>query len=171
MQTTNLEARVKPINCNHYINGEFVASESGKTFENINPATEEVLGIVAEGGKAEVDRAVNAARQALKGEWRDIPLRERSAILRKIGDLILERKEELAVLESLDTGKPLWLSKNVDIERAAYNFHFFADYMTSVGSESYQQDDVALHYAVRKPVGVVGLINPWNLPLLLMTWK
>jgi len=169
--TTDTEVRVKPIDATHYINGEYLKLEDGKTFENINPATEEVLGTVAEGGKAEVDKAVSAARKALKGEWATLPVRERSAIIRKIGDLILERKEELAQLESLDTGKPIWLSRSVDIERGAYNFHFFADYMTTVGTEAYQQDDVALHYAVRKPVGVVGLINPWNLPLLLMTWK
>src|SRR5699024_2936154 len=100
-----------------------------------------------------------------------MPLKKRSNIIRKIGDLILERQEELAVLESLDTGKPLWLSTNVDIDRAANNFYFFADYMTTVGTEAYQQDDIAMHYAVRRPVGVVGLINPWNLPLFLLTWK
>lgn len=165
------ESKVKPIDCKHYINGEFIPSKNGKTFNNINPATEEVLGAVAEGGKEEVDLAVQVAKKALKGDWRSLPLRSRSAILRKIGDLILERKEELAMLETLDTGKPLWLSKSVDIERAAYNFHFFADYMISIGTETYHQDDIAIHYAVRRPVGVVGLINPWNLPLLLMTWK
>lgn len=169
MATTEVQAKVKPIDCHHYIDGEVVRST--KQFKNINPATEEVLGVVSEGGKEEVDRAVRAARRALKGEWGKMPLRERSAILRKIGDLILERKEELAVLESLDTGKPLWLARQVDIPRAAYNFHFFADYMTSVGTDAYQQDDIAFHYAIRRPVGVVGLINPWNLPLLLMTWK
>ncbi|AXI08117.1 aldehyde dehydrogenase family protein [Oceanobacillus sp. 143] len=171
MQTTETKPNVKPIDCSHYINGEYLQSKDGKTFENVNPATEEVLGVVAEGGKEEVDYAVGVARKALKGEWGNMPVRERSAIIRKIGDLILERKEELATLESLDTGKPLWLSKKVDIDRAAYNFHFFADYMTTVGTEAYQQDDIALHYAIRRPVGVVGLINPWNLPLLLMTWK
>ncbi|RDW20143.1 5-carboxymethyl-2-hydroxymuconate semialdehyde dehydrogenase [Oceanobacillus arenosus] len=171
MQTTETMIKVSPIDCSHYINGEYVKSENGKTFENVNPATEKVLGTVAEGGKEEVDRAVGVARKALKGEWGNMPIRQRSAIVRKIGDLILERKEELAILESLDTGKPLWLSKKVDIDRAAYNFHFFADYMTTVGTEAYQQDDLALHYAIRRPVGVVGLINPWNLPLLLMTWK
>ncbi|RKQ32656.1 aldehyde dehydrogenase [Oceanobacillus halophilus] len=171
MQTTETETVVKPINCSHYINGKYVPSSNGKTFENVNPATEEVLGVVAEGGKEEVDQAVKSAKKALKGEWSTLPLRKRSAIVRKIGDLILERKSELATLESLDTGKPLWLSKSVDIDRAAYNFHFFADYMISVGTESYQQDDIAIHYAVRRPTGVVGLINPWNLPLLLMTWK
>ncbi|SEI04839.1 aminomuconate-semialdehyde/2-hydroxymuconate-6-semialdehyde dehydrogenase [Halobacillus karajensis] len=167
MQTT----KTKAIDCSHYIDGGYVKSNSGKSFKNVNPATEEVLGTVAEGGKEEVDQAVRAARKALNGEWGGMPLKKRSNIIRKIGDLILERKEELAELESLDTGKPLWLSNNVDIDRAANNFYFFADYMTSVGTEAYQQDDIAIHYAVRRPVGVVGLINPWNLPLFLMTWK
>ncbi|MFG6150273.1 aldehyde dehydrogenase [Halobacillus sp. B23F22_1] len=167
MQTTKTQA----IDCVHYIDGGYVKSNNGKAFNNVNPATEEVLGSVAEGGKEEVDQAVRAARKALTGEWGSMPLRTRSNIIRKIGDLILERKEELAELESLDTGKPLWLSNKVDIDRAANNFYFFADYMTSVGTEAYQQDDIAIHYAVRRPVGVVGLINPWNLPLFLMTWK
>ncbi|MBU8566426.1 aldehyde dehydrogenase [Virgibacillus pantothenticus] len=162
--------KIKPFDCFHYINGSYI-NGNGKTFENINPATEEVLGRVALGGQEEVNLAVDAARMAMKGKWSTIPLRERSAMIRKIGDLILERKEHLATLETLDTGKPIWLSKNVDIERAAYNFYFFADYMTTLGTEAYQQDDIAIHYAVRRPVGVVGLINPWNLPLFLMTWK
>lgn len=99
-----------------------------------------------------------------------MPLEERSKILRKIGDLILERQEELARLESLDTGKPFSLANAIDIPRAAYNFHHFADYIISVGTEAYQQEDRnALHYSVRKPVGVVGIIKPWNLPLLLLT--
>jgi aminomuconate-semialdehyde/2-hydroxymuconate-6-semialdehyde dehydrogenase len=171
MRATKEKPDIKAIDCFHYIDGEYVPSKSGKTFENINPATKEVLGTVAHGGTEEVDLAVSAARKALKGDWGSMPLRQRSAVIRKIGDLIKERHEELAVLEALDTGKPLWLARNVDIDRAAYNFHFFADYMTTVGTEAYQQDDIAMHYAVRRPVGVVGLINPWNLPLLLMTWK
>ncbi|RKL67088.1 5-carboxymethyl-2-hydroxymuconate semialdehyde dehydrogenase [Salipaludibacillus neizhouensis] len=159
------------IDCQHFINGQYRESLSKKTFENINPANEDILGSVAEGGKEDIDLAVSSARRALKGRWKTMPVTERSKILRKVGDLILERKEELAQLESLDTGKPIWLSRSVDIPRAAYNFHFFADYMTSVGTEAYQHDDLAMNYAVRKPVGVVGLINPWNLPLLLLTWK
>lgn len=171
MQLETVTSKVKPMDCLHFINGEFVKSKSGKTFENINPATKEVLGVVQLGSKEEVDEAVKAARAALKGEWGRMPLKKRSQIIRKIGDIILERLDELAVLESLDTGKPLWLSKSVDIDRAANNFHFFADYVTTVGNEAFQQDDIAIHYSVRKPVGVVGLINPWNLPLLLLTWK
>jgi aminomuconate-semialdehyde/2-hydroxymuconate-6-semialdehyde dehydrogenase len=91
--------------------------------------------------------------------------------LRRIGDLILERQEELAYLESYDTGKPVSLAKKIDVPRAAYNFHFFADYITSVSNEAQQQDDQAIHYSYRRPVGVVGIIKPWNLPLLLLTWK
>lgn len=170
MQETEVKKQTG-INCYHYIDGEYISSFNGETFDNINPATEEVLGTVAKGGKKEADIAIAAARKALTGEWGSMPAGERSKILRKVGDLILERQEELARLETLDTGKPYSLSNSLDIPRAASNFHFFADYMISVGNESYQQDDKALHYSVRKPVGVVGLINPWNLPLLLMTWK
>lgn len=166
-QATN----VKPIDCLHFINGKHMPSLNGKTFENFNPATGEVMGTVAEGGKEEVELAVQAARRALKGPWGAMTLNDRSKMIRRIGDLILERKDEFAALESLDTGKPLWLSGSVDIARSAYNFHFFADYMISMGTEAYQQDNVAINYAIRRPVGVVGLINPWNLPLLLLTWK
>ncbi|MFC5588987.1 aldehyde dehydrogenase [Sporosarcina soli] len=163
--------KVQAIDCRHFINGKFVELKKGKSFENINPATEEVIGLVAEGGKEEVDIAVTAARKALDGPWKTFTLEERSKILRRIGDLILERQDELARLEALDTGKPVSLANSVDIPRAAYNFHFFADYIISVGTDAYQQNEEALHYAIRRPVGVVGIIKPWNLPLLLLTWK
>jgi aminomuconate-semialdehyde/2-hydroxymuconate-6-semialdehyde dehydrogenase len=167
MQQTTIE----PINCLHFINGKFVPSLDGKTFDNVNPATEELLGTVAEGGGAEIDLAVTAARKALKGPWKKMSANERIAVLRKVGDLILERKDELAALESLDTGKPIWLSGSIDIPRSAYNFHFFSDYIRTITNEATQMDDVALNYAIRRPVGVIALINPWNLPLLLLTWK
>lgn len=173
MQTQARVERIKtkPIDCLHFIDGKYVPSKNGKTFTNINPATEQVMGTVAEGGKEEIDLAVAAAKRAFEGSWRRMPAGERARIIRRIGDIILERKDELAALESFDTGKPYGLASNIDIPRAAYNFHFFADYMASVGTEAYQMDDVALNYAIRRPLGVVGLINPWNLPLLLMTWK
>lgn len=162
---------VKPFDCQHYINGRYFPSENGSTFDNINPATQEIIGSVAEGGKKEVDLAVAAARLALNGRWKNMTADERIRIIRKVGDIILERKDELARLETLDTGKPLSLSSNLDIPRAAFNFHFFADFMRGAGTEAYQTDDLAINYAIRRPVGVVGLINPWNLPLLLLTWK
>jgi aminomuconate-semialdehyde/2-hydroxymuconate-6-semialdehyde dehydrogenase len=168
---TDQKIQIKPIDCLHFINGEYQASVNSKAFKNINPANEEVLGTVAEGGAEEIDLAVQAAKKALKGPWKKMTAHDRAAVLRRIGDIILERKDELAALESMDTGKPIWLSSTIDIPRSAYNFHFFADYMRSLGTEAYQTDDVAINYSIRRPVGVVGLINPWNLPLLLLTWK
>ncbi|RXI98305.1 aldehyde dehydrogenase [Anaerobacillus alkaliphilus] len=163
--------RIQPIDCRHFIDGQYVDSTSLKTFDNINPATETVIGKIAEGGKEEINLAVAAAKKALKGPWKDLTTRERSDLLRRIGDGILARKEELAVLEAMDTGKPYELALEMDITRSAHNFYFFSDYLTSLGNESYQQDDKAIHYSIRRPVGVVGMINPWNLPLLLLTWK
>ncbi|WP_256761953.1 aldehyde dehydrogenase [Cohnella sp. WQ 127256] len=166
MQTTTVT-----MDCLHFIDGQFVPSLNGTTFDNINPATEEKLGIVAEGGAPEVDLAVKAARRALSGPWKTMTANDRITILRRIGDLIIQRNDELARLESLDTGKPSWLSGSIDIPRSAYNFHFFSDYIRTITTEATQMDNVALNYAIRVPVGVVGLINPWNLPLLLLTWK
>ncbi|WP_275900786.1 aldehyde dehydrogenase [Paenibacillus periandrae] len=161
----------KPVDCLHFINGQFVSSLDGKTFDNINPSTEQVLGTVAEGGAAEIHLAVKAAKKALKGPWMKMGANERVAILRKVGDLILARQDQLAALESMDTGKPIWLSGSIDIPRSAYNFHFFSDYIRTITTETTQMDNIALNYAVRSPLGVIGLINPWNLPLLLLTWK
>ncbi|WP_110929270.1 aldehyde dehydrogenase [Bacillus massiliglaciei] len=168
---TVLEKTVKAFDCKHFINGQYLPSDNGKSFNNINPATKEVLGTVAEGGKAEINLAVSAARRALNGPWKRMTSDERIKVIRRIGDIILERQEELARLESLDTGKPLSLSNSLDIPRSAFNFHFFADYLRGIGTEAYQTDNLAINYAVRRPVGVIGLINPWNLPLLLLTWK
>lgn len=103
---------------------------------------------------------MGAAKRALNGTWKKMSSNDRINVIRRIGDIILERKDELARLESLDTGKPYWLSSTIDIPRAAYNFHFFADYLRGLGTEAYQTDDVAINYSVRRPVGVVGLINP-----------
>lgn len=166
-----IKSTVKPFDCQHFINGEYVPSINGKSFQNINPATKEVLGTVAEGGKEEIDLAVAAARKALKGPWKTMSSDARIKVIRKIGDIILGRLDELAELETLDTGKALSLAKSLDIPRSAYNFHFFADYLRSVGTEAYEMEGTAINYAVRRPTGVIGLINPWNLPLLLLTWK
>jgi aminomuconate-semialdehyde/2-hydroxymuconate-6-semialdehyde dehydrogenase len=171
MQVTEKKNKTLPIDCKHFIDGQYIPSFNQKTFLNINPATEEVLGSVSEGGELEIDLAVKAAKRALKGEWKQFSSNQRAAVLRKIGDGILARKEELAALEAMDTGKPYDLALEVDITRSAHNFYFFADYITTLSSESHMQDQTALHYTYRRPVGVVGMINPWNLPLLLLTWK
>lgn len=166
-----METMVGGINCLHFIDGKYVNSLDPRTFANINPATEKVLGQVAEGGKAEVELAVEAAKRAFENGWKQSKISERAAILRKIGDLILARKDELAMLETLDTGKPLWLSTNVDIPRAAGSYHFYANFISTMGTEAYPMEVGAMNFVVRRPLGVVGMINPWNLPLLLLSAK
>ncbi len=159
----------------HFINGEFVGSASGKTFANINPATNQTIGIVHEAGKAEVDQAVAAAKAALKGPWGNMPTAERMAILHKVADGITARFDEFLEAECLDTGKPKSLASHIDIPRGAANFKVFADLFKNVPTESFMLDTPdgkgALNYSVRKPKGVIAVISPWNLPLLLMTWK
>ena len=159
----------------HFINGEFVGSASGKTFANINPATNQQIGFVHEAGKAEVEQAVAAARAALKGEWGRMPVAERMAILHKVADGINARFDEFLEAECLDTGKPKSLASHIDIPRGAANFKVFADLFKNVPTESFMLDTPdgkgALNYSVRKPKGVIAVISPWNLPLLLMTWK
>ena len=172
-KNTIVEKIVEPFNCLHFIDGQFVESVDKKTFNNVNPVTEEVYGTVSEGNAADIDLAVAAAKRAFEeGPWGKMSTQERSKIIRKIGDILEERQEEIAQLESLDTGKHLKFSRHVDAPRAAKNFHFFADYMISVGTEAFQ-DDIhgAINYGYRRPIGVVGLIQPWNLPLFLLTWK
>ncbi|MBF8377419.1 aldehyde dehydrogenase [Alicyclobacillus mali] len=154
----------------HFIDGAFVPSEDGRTFDNLNPATGERIGTVAEGGRAEIDKAVRAARRAFR-TWGRTTAQERAAILHRIANLIEENLEELALLETADTGKPLSLAKSLDIPRSAYNFRFFADFVKGLSTETFEMEGVALNYALRRPVGVAGLISPWNLPLFLLTWK
>lgn len=156
----------------HFIGGEFCPSLSGRRFEDSDPATQEVLAHVARGDAADVDRAVQVARQAFEtGPWPKMSIKERCAILRRIGDGILVRREALAMAETQDTGKPITESLEGDIPRSAMNFHFFADYAPAMHEGCYTVDAWERHLAVREPLGVVGLITPWNLPLYLATWK
>jgi aminomuconate-semialdehyde/2-hydroxymuconate-6-semialdehyde dehydrogenase len=156
----------------HFINGELVESFAGETFATINPATGQTIAKVALGGASEVDAAVNAADKAWReGPWAKFTSSERASLLRRIGDEILLRKNEFAELESLDSGKPIQETLNGDIPRAAANFHFYADLCNHQMSPSFRSDDGSHHTTVREPLGVVGLITPWNLPLYLATWK
>ena len=159
----------------HFINGEFVGSGSGKTFPDISPATGEQIAVVHEAGKAEVDAAVSAARAALHGPWGRLPVAERMALLHKVADGINDRFDEFLEAECLDTGKPGGLARHIDIPRGAANFKIFADLVKNVPTESFMLDTPdghgALNYAIRRPKGVIAVISPWNLPLLLMTWK
>ena len=155
-----------------FIDGAYVDAQSGKTFESVNPATGEVIARVAEAGKADVDRAVAAARRAFDhGPWPRMAVAERAAILMKLAAGIKARVRELSELESLDTGKPIRESSHLDIPRSAYNFEFFAELIKHEGTGAHPVDDKFLNYTLREPVGVAGCISPWNLPLLLLTWK
>lgn len=159
----------------HYINGQYVGSANGKLFDNVNPVNGKVIAKVHEAGYDEVDAAVKAARAALTGPWGKMTLDERTRILHKVADGINERFDEFLEAECQDTGKPKSMASHIDIPRGAANFKVFADMVKNVAAESFEMATPdgtgALNYAVRRPKGVIGVISPWNLPLLLMTWK
>jgi aldehyde dehydrogenase (NAD+) len=146
-----------------FINGEFVEPAQGAVFKTVNPATEEVLAEVSEAGEADVDRAVAAARRAYDTVWSRLPGRERGKYLFRIARLIQERSRELAVLESLDNGKPIKESRDVDVPLAAAHFFYHAGWADK------------LEYAGMgpnpQPLGVAGQVIPWNFPLLMLSWK
>lgn len=157
----------------NYIDGRFV---SGKNeFADVNPADGTTIAHVTEADEGQVDEAVHASRRALNGEWGRIGVRERAARLHRVADAIEKRFDCFVQAEVADTGKPVSLASRLDVPRAAANFRVFADLIKMSGLESFQTEtpdgNHALNYAVRKPLGVVGVITPWNLPLLLLTWK
>ena len=159
----------------HFINGAYTMGSSGRTFDNISPATGQKIGVVHEGLAPEIDAAVTAAREALHGPWGYMSQAERSDLLHAVADEINNRFDEFLEAEILDTGKPKSLASHIDIPRGAANFKIFADLVKNVPTESFMLDTPdgtgALNYGVRRPKGVVAVISPWNLPLLLMTWK
>ena len=159
----------------HFINGEYVSSSNGKTFNDVTPVTGEVIAKVHEAGRDEVDLAVKAAREALNGDWATMNLADRTQLLYKIADGINARFDEFLEAECLDTGKPFSLARHIDIPRGSANFKVFADTIKNIPSETFQMDTPdgagALNYSIRVPQGVIAVISPWNLPLLLMTWK
>jgi aminomuconate-semialdehyde/2-hydroxymuconate-6-semialdehyde dehydrogenase len=157
----------------NYINGKFVAGK--REFADVNPADGNVVAQVTEADRELVDAAVQAARKALRGEWGRLNTRDRAARLHKVADSIEARFDCFVAAEVADTGKPVALASRLDVPRAAANFRVFADLIKIAGLESFHTETPdgtnALNYAVRKPLGVVGIITPWNLPLLLLTWK
>ena len=157
----------------NFINGEFVATN--KTFEDRAPVDNSVIGLVHEAGQAEVDAAVKAARAALNGEWGKMSVVKRVELLNAVADEINNRFDDFLAAELADTGKPHSLASHIDIPRGAANFKIFADIVKNAPTESFQMTTpdggTAISYGVRVPLGVVGVICPWNLPLLLMTWK
>jgi aminomuconate-semialdehyde/2-hydroxymuconate-6-semialdehyde dehydrogenase len=156
-----------------FVDGRFVPG--GREFADVNPADGSTVATVTEAGADLVDAAVNAARRALHGEWGRMGVRERAAMLYKIADCIDSRFDCFVDAEVADTGKPRALAARLDVPRGAANFRVFADLIKTAGVDAFQTETpdgrTALNYAVRKPIGVVGIITPWNLPLLLMTWK
>ena len=153
------------------IDGKWIDSESGKTFTTPNPATGEVLAEVAEGDKADIDKAVTAARKAFEGKWSKISARERGRMLYKLSQLIEERTTELAALETADNGKPIKESTYVDLPQVAENFEYFAGWATKIEGETIPVPGQMFNYTLREPVGVCGQIIPWNFPLLMAAWK
>ncbi len=155
----------------NYINGQNIYPLNDKWLDNYNPSNGEVYGQIPNSCKKDVELAVESAKKAFES-WSKTSIDERSKILSKIADLLEENLEKFAKAESKDNGKPLSLAKLIDIPRAADNFRFFAHAITQFGSESYETlGKEAINYTLRHPIGVVGCISPWNLPLYLFTWK
>ncbi|RIK68873.1 MAG: 2-hydroxymuconic semialdehyde dehydrogenase [Planctomycetota bacterium] len=154
----------------NYINGRLVEPMGGTYLDNFEPATGKVYSQVPDGDERDVEAAVAAADAAFP-KWSRTPAAERFRLLMKIADLIDARADELARAETIDNGKPLTLSRSLDIPRAATNFRHFATAILHTHSETHVTEGVALNYTLRQPRGVCGLISPWNLPLYLLTWK
>jgi len=159
-----------PYHLENLIGGHSIAPLSGQFIDNINPATGQVYGQIPESNEKDVQAAVKAAKRAFP-EWCITSAETRFRILNRIAELIDENLEELAIAETVDNGKPLWLSKKVDIPRASSNFRFFATAIMHFAQESHAMEDKAVNYTLRQPIGIVGCISPWNLPLYLFTWK
>ncbi len=159
-----------PYHLENFIGGNFIGPLSGAFIDNVNPATAEVYGQVPNSNEKDIDIAVHAAEKAF-ASWSVMPADKRFAIINKIAELIDANLDELALAETNDNGKPLWLSKQVDIPRASSNFRFFATGIMHFATESHSMEDRAVNYTLRQPIGVVGCISPWNLPLYLFTWK
>lgn len=159
-----------PYHLENLIGGHFIAPLSGQFIDNINPATGQVYGQIPESNERDVQVAVKAAKKAFP-DWSITSPETRFSILNRIAELIDENLDELAINETIDNGKPLWLSKKVDIPRASSNFRFFATAIMHFAQESHTMEDKAVNYTLRQPIGIVGCISPWNLPLYLFTWK
>ena len=154
-----------------FINGEQRDATDGRTHDVINPATEEVIASVAAAGEADVDRAVRAARETFESDkWRKMSARQRGEAVWRLGDLILKNKEELARLETLNNGKPVFESM-IDIRLAAATYKYYGGWADKIHGETIPVDGPFFNYTLREPLGVVGAIVPWNFPISLAAWK
>lgn len=160
-------------NYRNYVDGRWMDGQ--RQFEDVNPTDGSVVALVHEADQAMVDSAVSAGHRALKGPWGRTTVAERARLLYAVADEIERRFDDFLAAEMADTGKPLSMASTVDIPRGAANFRVFADILKTAPLDSFRTDlpdgSHALNYTVRKPLGVVGVISPWNLPLLLLTWK
>jgi len=159
----------------HFIRNEFLTGSAGRQFEKRSPVDGSLVGLVPEGGAHEVNLAVEAAQAALQGPWKRLTLAQRVTLLEAVAAEIDRRADDFIDAEVQDTGKPRSLASHLDIPRGAANFRIFADVIKNVPTECFEMTTpdggIALNYAIRVPRGVVAVICPWNLPLLLMTWK
>ena len=170
VQQKNIMNLTIPTKLENYINGKLEEPLTKKYIDCINPATAEVFTQIPESNDQDINEAVEVAKNAFP-TWSVTPVEDRFKILNRIADLIDENLASLALAETTDNGKPLWLSTKVDIPRASANFRFFATAIMHFASESHAMEDKAINYTLRKPIGIVGCISPWNLPLYLFTWK
>ena len=157
------------LNLRNYISGEFIEPETGEWLENFSPATGEIIALVPKSGQNDINMAVESAIQALPS-WSALTNVDRANWLDKIADKLETKYEEIAELESKDTGKPISLAREVDAYRSVKNFRFFANMIRNLNEELYEMED-ATNRVIYKPVGVGALITPWNLPLYLLSWK
>jgi aminomuconate-semialdehyde/2-hydroxymuconate-6-semialdehyde dehydrogenase len=154
----------------NFIDGAYCAPKSGNYIDNYEPATGKVYSLIPNSDAADVEIAVQAAERAFP-IWSKMSAEDRSAILIKLSEGIQTRMDEFVAAESRDNGKPVSLAAHVDIPRAVSNFHFFATAIVHFASESHFMEGVGVNYTLRKPIGIVGCISPWNLPLYLFSWK
>ena len=154
----------------NYVNGHYCEPQSGAYIDNYEPATGKVYSLIPNSDERDVEAAVKAADQAFP-IWSSMSADERSVILTRVSEGIERRMDEFVAAESRDNGKPLSLAAHVDIPRAVSNFHFFATAILHFASESHYMEGVGVNYTIRKPIGIVGCISPWNLPLYLFSWK
>ena len=154
----------------NYIDGQLIDSKNGEILDNINPATGLVFGSLPKSQEADIELAYQSAKSAFEG-WSTMSAPQRSKYLNAIADKIEERLEEFALAESLDNGKPISLARIMDIPRAVDNFRFFATAILHENQEAFHTDQTTFNYTIETPIGVVGCISPWNLPLYLFSWK
>jgi aminomuconate-semialdehyde/2-hydroxymuconate-6-semialdehyde dehydrogenase len=154
----------------NYINGQYIVPNQGNYIDNYEPATGKVYSLIPDSDESDVQMAVDAAEKAFP-IWSKMSIDERSAILVKVSEGIQDRMDEFVQAESKDNGKPVSLAAHVDIPRAISNFHFFATGILHFAAEAHSMEGEGINYTTRKPIGVVGCISPWNLPLYLFTWK